>query len=194
MESEVIISSIEEIYARFSIMPCLQAHMKTVAGVAEFIFEANARANKKDVIAALLLHDLGNIVKFKLDGEAPYWKKIQQETIAKYGQDDHEATKKMVNALGVNDRVAFLITEMGFENLPKIVDSNDVELKICFYSDLRVAPHGIVTIPERFADLRKRYKGTPLEGRYDAVHEEKALFLENQLFDRSYCSILRCRV
>lgn len=193
MESIEIISSIKEIYKRFNIMPCLQLHMRTVAAVAELILSARtddeARISKDDVIASLLLHDLGNIVKFKLgmesEEESTYWQKIQQETIAKYGPTDHQATEKMVHELGANDRVAFLISEMGFDHLSHVIDSNNMELKICLYADQRVAPYGIVSVQQRFADLRNRYKDTALESRYTPLQEEKALLLEHQIFQRS---------
>lgn len=159
-------------------MPSLQIHMMQVAAVAEYILSSEigdcSESNKNDVIAALLLHDLGNIVKFNLETE-PYWKKIQKEIIVKYGSVDHEVTQNMIHELGVNERVAFLISEMGFENLQYVIDSNDMELKICLYSDQRVAPNGVVSLHERFVDLRKRYKNTALENRYDFSQEEKSL-------------------
>ncbi len=169
-------------------MPSLQMHMMRVAAVAELILSTQAdnypENHKNNVIAALLLHDLGNIVKFKLEKE-PYWKKIQQETIVKYGSVDHEATENMIYELGVNERIAFLISEMGFENLQHVIDSNDMELKICLYADQRVAPYGVSSLHERFADLRKRYKNTALENRYEPSQEEKSLRLEQQIFKSS---------
>ncbi|MGD0665386.1 MAG: HD domain-containing protein [Rhabdochlamydiaceae bacterium] len=183
MESLAIISSINEIYERFNIMPYLQLHMRRVAAVGELILSAESDASKDDVVAALLLHDLGNIVKFRLEEEDATWKKIQQEMIAKYGSVDHGATEKMVHELGVNDRVASLIAGMGFDNLPGVIESSDRELKICLYSDQRVAPYGVVSLQERFADLRKRYKGTALASRFDEAQEERALLLEQQIFN-----------
>jgi predicted HD phosphohydrolase len=49
-------------------MPYLQLHMRRVAAVGELILSAESDASKDDVVAALLLHDLGNIVKFRLGG------------------------------------------------------------------------------------------------------------------------------
>lgn len=189
MKSDVVILGIKNIYDRLNIMPSLRMHMMRVAAVGERIISAEAdyseKIHKDDVIAALLLHDLGNIVKFRLGEELGYWKRIQQETVAKYGSVDHEVTQKMVHELEVNKRVVFLISEMGFENLHQVIDSNDIELKICLYADQRVAPYGIVSIRERFADLRKRYKDTSIEDRYSALQEERALLLEHQIFQTS---------
>jgi hypothetical protein len=188
MESMEIISSIKEIYEQFQVMPSLQMHMRKVAAVADWILSTInciPKADKNDVIAALLLHDLGNIVKFKLGEELTDWRKIQQETIAEYGSDDHVATEKMVRELGVRNRLAFLISEMGFENLQHVIDSNDMELKICLYADLRVAPDGIVSLQKRFADLRERYKNTAYESRYGSLQVERALLLEHQVFKNS---------
>ncbi len=170
-------------------MPSLQTHMIRVAAVAELILsgkaDSSSKIHKEDLIAALLLHDLGNIVKFDLERELAVWKKIQQETIAQYGSDDHEATEKMGQELGINDRVALLLSGMGFGNVHQAIDANDMELKICLYADQRVSPDGVVSIRERFSDLRKRYRGTPLEKRYDALQEEKALVLEQEIFKGS---------
>jgi hypothetical protein len=187
MESSVIISSINEIYDRFNIMPALQMHMRRVAAVAALILSIDhyAKTNKNDVIAALLLHDIGNIVKFRLGEEDAPWRKIQQETIAKYGSNDHKATEKMILELGVNNWVASLISGMGFENLPNVIDSTDMEQKICLYADQRVAPHGVVSLQERFADLQNRYKDTPLKSRFDREQEKRALILEQQIFTNS---------
>jgi hypothetical protein len=187
MESPVIISSIDEIYDRFNIMPALQLHMRRVAAVGALILSIDryAKINKDDVIAALLLHDIGNIVKFRLREEGESWRKIQQETIAKYGSNDHKATEKMIHELGVNHRVASLISRMGFENLPHVIDSTDMEQKICLYADQRVAPHGVVSLQERFADLQNRYKDTTLKSRFDPEQEKRALLLEQQIFTNS---------
>lgn len=184
MESSVIISSVDEIYERFNIMPALQMHMRRVAAVAALILSIDcyAKTNKDDVIAALLLHDIGNIVKFRLGEEDASWRKIQQEAIAKYGLNDHKATEKMIHELGVNNRVALLISEMGFENLLNVIDSTDMEQKICLYADQRVAPHGVVSLQARFADLQNRYKDTPLKSRFDPEQEKRALLLEQQIF------------
>jgi hypothetical protein len=183
MKSLAIISSINKIYERFYVMPDLQLHMRRVSAVGELILSAESDASKDDVVAALLLHDLGNIVKFRLGDEHAAWKKIQQEMIAKYGSLDHGATEKMVHELGVNDRVASLIAGMGFDNLHGVIESTDRELQICLYSDQRVAPYGVVSLHERFADLRKRYKGTALASRFDEAQEERALLVEQQIFN-----------
>ncbi|BCS91072.1 MAG: hypothetical protein ARM1_0529 [Candidatus Micrarchaeota archaeon] len=49
---------------------------------------------------------MGNIVKFAdLD---PHWERIKEETIIKYGNDDHEVTNKIAKELGVEKKVILL--------------------------------------------------------------------------------------
>jgi HD domain-containing protein len=184
MKNEAILLSFKEIYSHFRIMPDLQTHMLRVAHVAEVILAnwMGSQINKTEIISALLLHDLGNIVKFDLSKDE-YWQKIQQETIERYGSSvDHVVTAKMLKEINVDDRLQALVAHMGFDNLSYVLGSNDIDLKICTYADLRVAPFGIVGIQERFSDLRKRYQGKPFESRYSLQNEEKALALEHEIF------------
>lgn len=185
MSSQVIIS-IDAIYTRFQIMPELETHMRTVAKVGEGIIEKwsspHIRINKNEIMATLLIHDIGNIVKFKFNEHETYWKEIQKQIIQKYQSNlDHEVTKKMAVEIGSSDLVLALIQGMSLDNIFNVIQSDDYNLKICTYADLRVAPCGIVTVSERFTDLRSRYKGTAMESRYDLTIEEAALVLESQI-------------
>lgn len=175
INSSTIISSINDIYERFKIMPSLQKHMKAVAAVGKLIVSTQLNSDIKkeedDLIAALLLHDLGNIVKFNLETESADRRTLQKETIAKYGLDDHEVTMKMIHELKVTDRVSFLISEMGFENLHYVLNSNDMSLKICLYADQRVAPYGIVSLKRDLATCEKDIKEEILKT--DIVHCKK---------------------
>ena len=160
--------------------------MLRVAGVAKFILSGGQYSiNSNDLIAALLVHDLGNIVKFKLASESSSWEIVQKETISKYGAGDYEATSNMLKELGVSDRVQCLVAEMVFGNLSTIIDSSDMSLKIGLYADQRVAPYGVVSLEERFSDLRKRYESSPYKSRFSASQEEKARILEEQIFQGS---------
>ena len=71
MDGKEAISSINEIYKKLRVPLNLQMHMMRAAAAAELICDNwNGPAIKKaDVIAALLLHDIGNIVKMNLKTE-----------------------------------------------------------------------------------------------------------------------------
>jgi hypothetical protein len=129
-------------------------------------------------VAALLLHDLGNLIKYDfsaphlLSGEdterLDYWKQKQKEMIEKYGSSETEATMKMAGELGISERLMLLLK--GHEGIAEwaktVLGGVDWEMKIISYSDCRVSPFGVVSIEERFADLMKRRKGNPLEEIY----------------------------
>ncbi|BCS91071.1 MAG: hypothetical protein ARM1_0528 [Candidatus Micrarchaeota archaeon] len=65
-----------------------------------------------------------------------------------------------------------------------MLNSDDYDLKICCYSDARVAPYGIVSVAERFDDLIKRRKGSPAEKKYIAL-KGVVKALEKQLFSNA---------
>ena len=65
----------------------------------------------------------------------------------------------MAKDIGASERVLFLLSNMGSSNLQKTLESPDWELKVCSYSDLRVGPHGYLSVSERFEDILERYKG-----------------------------------
>ncbi len=191
MDSGEITGSINGIYDRLNLISGLRLHMFMVAAVGESIIDnwngASAVINGGDIIAALLLHDIGNIVKFDFDEpkfwngksaeEIGYWKGIKRDTIERYGtSSDKEVTLGMASDLGINPRLFFLLSNMGFGNVQSALASNDFELKICMYADQRVGPSGIMGIRERFRDLRERY------GRGDNWVDKVGLALENQIF------------
>ncbi|MDP4011467.1 MAG: HD domain-containing protein [Candidatus Roizmanbacteria bacterium] len=86
-------------------MPNLREHQLRVAGVAKIICDSlqEAEVDIDMIVIACLLHDMGNIIKFKLElfpeflkpEGLDYWKEIQEEYVRKYGKDEHVATIKI---------------------------------------------------------------------------------------------------
>lgn len=157
---------INEIYEKYKIMPNLQFHMLRVAAVASLICDNfRKEAHKSSIISACLLHDMGNIVKFKLDRFPEflepegfeYWFKVQQDFIQKYGEEDYSVTYKILNEMKVPSRIVKLIKSIEFAKAPQSAISDNFERKICIYSDLRVAPLGIVSLEERLTEVKSRY-------------------------------------
>ena len=107
---------IKQIYLNYRIPPNLQDHMLRAASVGAYIsdhWKNKADLDKNSMIQALLLHDMGNIIKFdfrfsyllgKEEANTGYWKKIQQEFIKKYGDDEHVATVEIAKEIGLRDR------------------------------------------------------------------------------------------
>lgn len=186
--------TITEIYDEYKIMPNLRQHMYRVAAVGEMIIDhLELDVDKDEILQALLFHDMGNLIKFKL-GAIPeflepqglaYWQKVQDEMRDKYGPDEHAAHIAIAHEIGAGDRVAELVDCIGFHNLCKNASSNDWAHKICSYADLRVYPHGVVSLEKRLEDGRKRYDVSVDDERWDLI--ECASKLEQQIFNR--CSI-----
>ncbi len=160
--------NIKTLYRKFGITPNLAQHMLIVAGVVLFIRDhwIGEILDWESLRKAALLHDVGNVVKFDLDkypellGEEKanldYWKQIQKQTINKYGNDDHEATKKMLNEVGVDKKIIEIIIQKSFGNSKQTAASKDWYSKILLYSDLRVLTAGVATMQERFKDIKER--------------------------------------
>lgn len=166
---------VKAVYERYQIMPQLATHMLRVAGVGKLMMKGWKRyVDEELVIRSLLLHDLGNIVKFNLSDEGQrqikskdkvdldYWQKVQKEMWQRYGRDAHEATKKMLGEIGLDE----LIPIMEEESILYFSEAESVELelaseaaKILMYCDCRVVPSGVVSYRERVDDLVARYGG-----------------------------------
>ena len=208
MDSIQVRSSINAIYDRFLIPPNLRLHMYRAGSVAEIVCDnwKGAKPNCDDAIAACLLHDIGNIVKFDLDNPASVellgmdaknlsrLKIVKQEAMAKYGDTDYKATHSMLEELGIAERVIYIIDRMGdlLGGLePGLEEDN--ELMICEYCDWRVSPKGIMTVEDRFKDFAYRARmssSKELRGRgiFVIAHLQHALELERKLFAKTRTS------
>lgn len=157
---------VKDIYAQYQIMPQLSEHMRRVAGVGELILKGWKEEIDRDlVIRTLLLHDMGNIVKFDLTNplmplsNIAHWKKVQAEWWHKYGRDTHEVTKKIVEELGQMDVSRVFDEEHGgylSGKTEQILDQS-ASAKILVYADVRVIPTGVVPMKQRIEDLNRRY-------------------------------------
>lgn len=160
--------SIAEIYKRYSIPLNLQEHMLRATAIAKLLCEnwRGPSISQKDIITTMLIHDMGNIAKMDFSSyevlpeenkDIAYWQSVKQEFIRKYGADDHVATFNIASELGLESRILWIVINKIFVNNEMIVTSSNYELKICAYSDQRAGPNGIVSLKDRFDELRKRY-------------------------------------
>ena len=166
-----------DIYDEYKIMPSLQAHMLRVAAVASLICDNFTEPlSKEEIISTCLLHDMGNILKFKWDSLPDffepegvlYWQNIQNEYREKYGDNEHEATVKIMERLGLPPRLILLADRNRFSLICHHRDDSDIYIKIIHYADGRVDPHGIVSYEERMNEGRKRY-----QNHQDSMEDEK---------------------
>ena len=175
-------------------MPGLQEHMLRVAGVASLICDNfSGTLSKKEIISACLLHDMGNIVKFKLDkfGEflepkgLEYWLDVQNEYFEKYGKEQHKANSLVTKEINVSDEIFDLVEHVGFSMAEENLESNSFARKICAYSDMRVAIFGVRSLKERLDDLRERYKENSIHSDDEIKFIYNCFFeIEKQIFEK----------
>ncbi len=161
---------ISEIYEKYTVQQNLQLHMLRVAAVGAFIadhFKDSAQINKHELVSALLLHDIGNVIKFNFDKpeysriaaeDIAYWKKIQAEYIEKYGDED-TATVEIAKEIGVDGQTLELLEKTSASKTVEAAASDDWNKKIACYADSRIGLHGILSVDERWDDINERYKG-----------------------------------
>ncbi len=109
----------------------------------------------------MLIHDLGNIVKYKnSDLRSKRVKQLKEQIMRQYGSNAHLATINMAKELRLNNKIMSLLkTEVLSEaNQQKAIKEKNWERLICLYADWRVTPKGVKSLKERFQDFRNRYK------------------------------------
>jgi len=160
----------KDIYKLFDIPPNLQDHLIAVAKISNLIAThwQDKNIHISDLIKISLLHDLGNIVKFNFEkfpiDNIDYWKQKQKEIIEKYGDNDHDVTKKMLEEINIDIKLIQIILNKSFDNSINISKSSDWMSKILLYADLRVLPNGVGTLQQRLDDIKNRmdkYKNRP---------------------------------
>ena len=122
--------------------------------------------NKDSIVLAALLHDMGNIIKIRLNhlpeliGEEgiEYWEKVKTEFTEKYGTDEHKATLKILADLGVGKSVVDLVNNIGHMLFDEQLQNSDINSMIINYADTRVNPFGIVSYKERMEEVSLRYR------------------------------------
>ncbi|VVB75412.1 Uncharacterised protein [uncultured archaeon] len=169
MESSEIIKSINSIYKKYHSPQNLARHMKQVAAVAALICDnSKIKVDKENIVAAAIIHDLGQFIKMKLDGEniclldladqakIDFFKETKKEFIAKYGSDDNIANTKIAREIGAPKKVIELLESKEVKAFAKNWNKK-FEERIILYADMRCSPHGVVSLEERLAEGNKRY-------------------------------------
>ena len=159
--------NILDIYFRYRIPSQLQQHQLRVAGVAKLICNSIISfGESREVIIACLLHDMGNIIRFKLEAFPEflepeglmYWQRVKDEFIQRYGNDEHTTTYEIAKELKVDDRIFELIHGVGITKAIETSKKDDVANKIVVYCDQRVSPTGVVPLLERVMEGYERKK------------------------------------
>lgn len=154
-----------EIYKEYRLMSGLQMHQLRVAAVGALLARVTLGIHERDVILTCLFHDMGNIIKSQLDvfpeflepeGLA-YWQKVKEEYVQKFGDDEHDASVAIARELALPAKVVEMIDTIGFSSISVVAATGSGEMQICEYADMRVGPHGIISLSDRAHDLKKRY-------------------------------------
>lgn len=164
----VSFENIEKIYKAYNIPPHLQHHMQTVAGIGSAIaghwISPKHKVDASLITQTLLLHDMGNIIKFDFTSKkfpqtqhSDFWISVQKKFIETYGKNEHNATLKIAREIEVSDKVVNCLQSMSRWREELSNDSSDWSLKIAVYSDFRVGPDGITSVDKRIDDLIERY-------------------------------------
>ena len=178
--------NILDIYKEYKIMPNLAMHQMRVAAVAMQICDSlDLNLEKEDIIKACLLHDMGNIIKFKLDHfpewnnpeGTDYWQSVKNDYILKYGNDEHKASLIISRELGVSDSIFNLVYCVDSSSAENIKMEDIFSEKVCIYADNRVTPFGIVSLNDRSLEAKERYKHHP-----HAFNEESRQFFMENMF------------
>jgi len=173
--------TVADIYREYRIMPSLQLHQLRVAGVAKLVCEQSMKpVDTHTVVLAGLFHDMGNIIKSDLryfpefvEPEGlEYWEQVKADFVSKYGTDHHRANVAIAREVGIPEASVALIDGIGFSKLPEVVSDGSLERKVLQYADMRVGPHGILSLPERLEEGRARYQKTRTERPYYGSDEE----------------------
>ena len=160
------------IYEKYGTPSNLQKHMLRAAALSSIICNSwkGPEIDRERIVTVMLLHDMGNVVKMNLtkkeylppeNQDISYLKDLQNKYITRYGTDDHIVTYNILAEMGLDKDYLWLVLNKIFINNEMIANSNNYELKICAYADQRTGPNGIVTLQERFDELRRRYGNNP---------------------------------
>jgi HD superfamily phosphohydrolase len=168
--------NILEIYKKYKIMPNLQLHMLRVGAVASLVCKNFKNEHKRsfmvgsenynNIVAATLLHDMGNILKFELtlfpEFTQPegleYWESVKKEYAVQWGPNEHVATENIIKNITNNKKVLQLSGETGFSKVVSVLNEENILKMICNYADMRVGPKGVLTLQERIQDGEKRHQ------------------------------------
>lgn len=165
--------------------------MVRVAAVAKQICDHTETPIDSDaVITGCLLHDMGNLIKVKFEVEPAlfepegvgYWQEAQAGMIETYGASVHDATIAIIQDVGVSKKVLEIVDEASFGAIVDVAKTGSLEAKILEYADMRVGLTGIISLKQRFDDIRDRYvpyrfTDEELNQKYEAAqHIETEIF------------------
>lgn len=186
--------NIIKIYEKYGIPENLQMHMLRVTACSKLILDnwIGEKLDEKSIIRVCLLHDMGNLVKMPEDfSDDKIFIKTRKKYYDKYGTNEHEINLEIAKEEGLSKKELEILDGKRSRKNEETLKGNSYEIKVCAYSDQRVAPNGVVSIKERLEDSKERYKNRPLSVWSDEKKANKliecSLGIEKQIFEK--CNI-----
>lgn len=138
--------------------------MLAVTAVGEYLAKHWVGEPIKETLVrdVLLLHDLGNIVKFKrpflgeLEEKAEWWECVQSSFIKQFGSRATSATLQILKDLGADTAVTAVLADISPDTTGQISLSLP-EARLCALADMSVTPAGVEGFEARMKDLSERY-------------------------------------
>lgn len=159
--------NIIDVYTTYPINKGLQEHQIRVATVAKVICDnATTTVETQHIVDACLLHDMGNLIKSKFHPSwkelyepegFEHWKQVRAKMVQQYGDNEDVAAQQIVREIGLHPSSMVYFNAVGVENYGRVCGSGNMGEKIAQYADMRVGPFGIITLSQRFDDIRERY-------------------------------------
>lgn len=175
--------NVRQTYEKYFTPKNLQEHMLRVASLSKIICDnwIGSKIDMEAVIKACSLHDIAKPMTFDVSKQAQYGaspieianlENLQKLIKISYGSVEHEATIKMCQDVGMDKKSVNFVKNLEWKYIPRLFKNNDIESLIPIYCDMRIGPKGILSLQERFDDLKKRVSADNYE---DNVKNGKAL-------------------
>ncbi|HQM15818.1 MAG TPA: HD domain-containing protein, partial [Candidatus Woesebacteria bacterium] len=160
------------LFTRYQIPHNLEQHLIQVASLGRLICQnwTGSPLNQDHILTALLLHDIGNLVKYNLkqnwtkkiltessarNSHLPQsltaWQELQTRFQQHYSQNADEANLAIVRELKIDPTIIKILSDHTFDDLEPLLLARNWTKMIFFYCDLRFAPTGIVSVAKRLS-------------------------------------------
>jgi len=83
-------------------------------------------------------------------------KDLQNKLKTKYGNNEHQATVKICEEIGLSPTAVETVNNLEWSYIPRLISENEIESLIPIYCDMRIGPKGILTLGERLLELKQR--------------------------------------
>jgi hypothetical protein len=161
---------VNQAYSEYMVPKTLQEHMLRVASLAEILLKhwTGIAIDKKAIVLACTLHDIAKPMNFDLAKQAKFGMsqedigklgKLQNRLKSDYGNDEHHATVKICEKIGLSSTSVKLVDNLEWKFIPRLLQNNDLASLIPIYCDMRIGPKGILTLEKRLLELKERVGG-----------------------------------